>query len=107
MESFEAVLKLYKYVAESEEEVERELKKLGEIIKTRSQLNKDVEYISVTKVSRGDVKGLIIIRGDRGKVLDEVNLLTTLIRTNFKSIDVEVPKAGLLSSIALHIKNFL
>lgn len=104
---FEAALRLYRYIGESENDVEAELKKLGDIIKTRSQLNKDVEYIAVTRISHGDVKGLIVLRGDREKVLNELDLIATLVRSSFKSIDVEPVSEDLLSSVLQNIRSFL
>jgi len=103
MPVFEVALKLYKLINEGEREVEEELRELGKIIKTRSQLNDGVEYVSITKVSRGDVKGLIVIRGERERVIGEAQLITTLIKSSFKSIDVEnASSRGLIEGL----KNF-
>lgn len=104
---FEAALRLFRYINESENFVESELKKLGDIIKVRSQLNKDVEYITVTRVSHGDVKGLIILRGDKEKVISELNLIMTVVRSSFKTIDVEPIPESTLSNVLQNIKSFL
>lgn len=107
MTEYEVALRLYKVVGEKEIDVESELKKLGEIIKARSQLTNDIEYLSVTKISRGDVKGLIILKGKKERVLNEAQLITTLIRSSFKSIDVEnASSRSIYSNIITEIKNF-
>lgn len=107
MSEFEMALKLYRLVSEKEHDVEAELKKLGEIIKTRSQLNNDVEYLSITKISKGDVKGLIVIKGKKEKVLNEAQLITTLIKSSFKSLDVEnASSRTVYSSIIGGLKSF-
>ncbi|MEM0001057.1 MAG: hypothetical protein QXP03_04180 [Desulfurococcaceae archaeon] len=108
MSEFEAVLRLYRLINGREHDVESELKRLGEIIRTRSQLNSDVEYLSVTRISRGDVKGLIVIRGKRERVLNEVQLITTLVKSDFKSIDVEnVSPKSTYTAIISELKSFL
>lgn len=104
---FECALRLFRYINESENFIESELKKLSDIIKVRSQLNKDVEYIAVTRVSHGDVKGLIILRGDKEKVLSELNLIITVVRSSFKTIDVEPVPENTLSNVLQNIKSFL
>lgn len=104
---FEAALRLYRYIGENESSVEAELRRLSDIIKTRSQLNRDIEYIAVTRIGRGSIKGLIILRGDREKVLSEIDLITTLVRSSFKSIDIEPVSGDLLSDILQSIKSFL
>lgn len=107
MSNFEIALRLYRLLSEKEREVEEELKKLGEIIKTRSQLNGDIEYISITKISKGDVKGLIVIRGERERVVNEAQLITTLIKSSFKSIDVESASSrSLYLSLVSGLKSF-
>jgi hypothetical protein len=107
MDEHEVTLRLYKVIGEKENELDLELKKLSEILKTRSQLNKDIEYLSISKISQGDVKGVIVIRGNKEKALNEAQLLTTLVKSSFKTIDVEsMPTKNLLTSIYMGIKNF-
>ncbi|MEM4932715.1 MAG: hypothetical protein QXF19_04600, partial [Desulfurococcaceae archaeon] len=57
-------LRLFRVIPSKDEDVEMELRKLGEIIKTRSLMNNDVEYFTITKISGDDVKGAIVIKGD-------------------------------------------
>lgn len=107
MSEFEVVLKLYKLIGERSQDVEVELKRLGEIIKTRSQLNNDVEYLSITKISKGDVKGVIVIKGKRDKAVNEAQLITTLIKSNFKFIDVEnVSSRSIHTRLVSGLKSF-
>lgn len=107
MSNFEIALRLYRLLSEKEREVEEELKKLGEIIKTRSQINSDIEYISITKICKGDVKGLIVIRGQKERVINEAQLIATLIKSSFKSIDVEnAPPKSLYLSLVSGLKSF-
>jgi len=107
MDEHEVTLRLYKVIGEKENELDLELKKLSEILKTRSQLNRDIEYLSISKISQGDVKGVIVIRGNKEKALNEAQLLTTLVKSSFKTIDVEsMPNKNLLTSIYMGIKNF-
>gem|GEM_PF-1120950 len=107
MDEHEVTLRLYKVIGEKENELDLELKKLSEILKTRSQLNKDIEYLSISKISQGDVKGVIVIRGNKEKALNEAQLLTTLVKSSFKTIDIEsMPNKNLLTSIYMGIKNF-
>lgn len=100
-------LRLYKYISSDDSQVESELKKLGEIIRTRSQLNRDLEYIIVTKVSSGEVKGLIMIRGDEEKVTNEADVLLTIIKSTFNHIDADVTPTSQLAWVAQAVKNFL
>lgn len=103
----EGVLRLYRLIGENESLVENELRKLGEIIKTRSQLNRDLEYLSVSKINQGDIEGVLVIRGRQEKVSSEIQLLTTLIKTSFKSIDVEdVSVETFKKKLAITLKNF-
>lgn len=107
MSNHEGVLRLYRVLGESESLVETELRKLSEIIRTRSQLNRDLEYLSVSKINQGDVEGVLVIRGKNEKVYSEIQLLTTLIKTSFKSIDVEdVSVENFKKKIAIALKNF-
>jgi len=103
----EVILRLYRVLNSRESDVESELKELGEVIKTRSQLNRNVEYITVSKISRGDVKGLIIIRGRDESVREESQLLLTLIKSTFKSIDAEAYTShSFFNTVISSIKNF-
>lgn len=104
---FETALRLYRYINENDGIVDEEVKKLSEILKTRSQLSKGVEFIVVSKISRGDSRGLIILRGDKEEVLREANLLVTLVRSSFRSIDIEPVANDAISRIISGIRNFL
>ncbi|MEM1639352.1 MAG: hypothetical protein QXJ69_04675 [Desulfurococcaceae archaeon] len=107
MAGYEVALRLYRVIGEKENDLDTELKKLSEILKTRSQLNKDVEYLSISKISKGDVKGLIVIKGEKEKALNEAQLLTTLIKSSFKTIDVEsFTTKSLLTAFTTGLKNF-
>jgi hypothetical protein len=102
----EVVLRLYK-LFNSNGDVDEELKRLGEFLKTRSQVVNGVEYLSVSKISKGDVKGLIVIRGDKEKAINEAQLISTLIKSNFRSIDIDVvTKMDVFKEILSLIKNF-
>ncbi|MEM1696714.1 MAG: hypothetical protein QXS14_04680 [Desulfurococcaceae archaeon] len=104
---FETALRLYRYINENDGVVDEEVKKLSEILKTRSQLSKGVEFIVVSKISRRDTKGLVILRGDKEEVLREANLLVTLVRSSFRSIDIEPVANDAISRIIGSIRNFL
>ncbi|MEM1618963.1 MAG: hypothetical protein QXE77_05390 [Desulfurococcaceae archaeon] len=104
---FETALRLYRYINENDGIVDEEVKKLSEILKTRSQLSKGVEFIVVSKIIRGDSRGLIILRGDKEEVLREANLLVTLVRSSFRSIDIEPVANDAISRIIGGIRNFL
>lgn len=102
----EVVLRLYK-LFNSSEDVDEELKKLGEFLKTRSQIVNGIEYLSISKISKGDVKGLIVIRGDEERAVNEAQLISTLIKSNFRSIDIDVvTKIDMFREILSLIKNF-
>jgi hypothetical protein len=103
----EVILRLYRILNSRDSDVENELRELSEVIKTRSQLNRDVEYITVSKISRGDVKGLIVIRGRDDRVREESQLLLTLVKSTFKSIDIEAYNTrSILNTITNSLKNF-
>jgi len=103
----EIILRLYRILNSRDSDVENELRELSEVIKTRSQLNRDLEYITISKISRGDVKGLIVIRGKDKRVHEESQLLLTLIKSTFKSIDIEVHNTqSILNTIVNGLKNF-
>ncbi len=100
------VLRIYRTTS-SERDVEEELKKLGEFLKTRSQLVSDVEYITTSKISSGDVKGLIIIKSSSlERASSEAHLITTLVKSNFKTLDVEEASDSLIRNITIGLKNF-
>jgi hypothetical protein len=106
LKEHEVVLRVFKLI-NAGEDAEAELKKLGDFLTTRSQLASGVEYLSVSKINRGDVKGLIIIRGSRENALSEAELISSLVKSNFKTIDVEVvSEQSVLSNILTSIKNF-
>lgn len=65
MTTHKTALILYKVMNTDDGELNNELKRLGKFIKTGSTLNHDIEYVSLTRITRRDVKGLIIIRGNR------------------------------------------
>jgi hypothetical protein len=103
----EVVLRLYRVLNSRDTDVENELRELSEVIKTRSQLTRNVEYITISKISRGDVKGLIVIRGKDENVKEESQLLVTLVKSTFKTIDVETYSSrSIFTTITGAIKNF-
>ncbi len=107
MNDYEIVLRLYRVLNSRDNDVENELRELSEVIKTRSQLSKNVEYITISKISRGDVKGLIVIRGREENVKEESQLILTLVKSAFKSIDIETYMSrNPISTIISSIKNF-
>ncbi|MEM4717482.1 MAG: hypothetical protein QXE81_01825 [Desulfurococcaceae archaeon] len=107
MTQYESMLRLYRVLGEDDSVLNSELKRLGEVIKTRSQLNNDLEYLSVSKINSGDIEGVIVIRGEQDKVYKEVQLLTTLIKSSFKTIDVEdITSSSLEKIIGIKVKNF-
>lgn len=107
MSHYESVLRLYRILGEDESVLNDELKKLSEVIKTRSQLNNDLEYLAVSKINHGDIEGVIVIRGKQDKVYREAQLITTLIKSSFKAIDIEdLSNESLQRIIGTKIKNF-
>ncbi|MEM1702346.1 MAG: hypothetical protein QXF58_05670 [Desulfurococcaceae archaeon] len=82
-------LRLFRVIPSKDEDVEMELRKLGEIIKTRSLMNNNVEYFTITKISGDDVKGAIVIKGDEIAIKNEAQLLITIVKSSFNTIDVE------------------
>lgn len=107
MSYFETALRLYRVIGGSGDDTEHELRKLAEIIRTRSQLVNDVEYLTISRLSKSEVRGYIVIRGRRDSVLNEVRLITTLVKSSFKTIDVEeVVEKDIYHTVIDGIKSF-
>lgn len=83
-------IRLYRAVDVNEAEIEKDLRKLGEFIKQRSNSKKSIMYITITFIKKNDVDGLIVLRGkDKEKVELEAEILTDYIESNLETISAK------------------
>ena len=85
-------IRLYRVEDSSEEDVERDLHRLGEFIKHRARVNRDLSYYTVTYVDRSGVDGLVVVIGDDlDRVEREVELIIGFIEASLESIIAKKP----------------
>jgi len=88
------VLRLYKYMGSRDELVEDELRKLGELIRSRVSRNRSAKYITMSVLGRNRADGMLIIGVNEGEEA-EIQLISDYIKSNFKHITVgEVKEFG-------------
>ncbi|WP_052833835.1 hypothetical protein [Staphylothermus marinus] len=80
-------IRLYRVVDIEETEIEKDLRKLGEFIKQRSNNKKDITYITISFITKNNVDGLIILRGkDKEKIDVEAEIITDYIESSLKAL---------------------
>ncbi|OYT40709.1 MAG: hypothetical protein B6U89_01340 [Desulfurococcales archaeon ex4484_58] len=96
-------LRLYRIADVDIAIVEDELRRLGEFIKHRASLNRDISYYTLTFVKKNEVNGYIILGGrERDKIERELEIIMGFIESGFKSIVVK-PVKSIKSKEALPI----
>lgn len=108
MQGLVRILRVYTFVDSDEEQVEKDLSRIEELIKQRALEKPSVTYHVLTSISHRDVETLLIIEASsEDESLREREFVYSLLKSSCKALDFElVDDESLTRRVAEGLRNF-